>query len=109
MLFGNFESNDEAFHATDAQNLMIRLSHYDVIDLTSRQLRLRAQVSSGEMVEWIASLSVHLCDDKTLVASVDWTTRRVVTPLKGQARCGPCGSFSLQDHSKCASPTTLCL
>ena len=35
-------------------------SHVSVeVDLTSRTLRLLAQVSSGELVEWVASLSMH--------------------------------------------------
>ena len=35
-------------------------SHVSVeVDLTSRTLRLPAQVSPGELVEWVASLSMH--------------------------------------------------
>ena len=59
--FGYFESIDEASCDTDAQNLTLRLGHYVFVDLTSRKLRLCAQVSSREFVERVASLSTHWC------------------------------------------------
>ena len=75
--FGNLELNDEAIHATDAQSLTCQLGYYVFDDLTSQELRLRAQVSSCEMVEWTASCGTHSYDGEPPLPLL-WTGRHWV-------------------------------
>ena len=90
--FRNFESNDEVFYATDAQNLTFQLGHYVFVDprtescghCTSLILR-----SCGCGLPRLARTSL-MVDPLPLL----WTGRRRVTAMRDQAPWGPCWSFS---------------
>ena len=70
--FGNFESNDEAFYGTDAQNLTFQLGDYVFVDLPSGNV---AATCTRVILRTcgVDSVGTHSCDCEPSAASVDDT------------------------------------
>jgi len=91
-----YEANMVRVADHNALNLGFELGENQFSDLTQDQYRVAAGLGykAPESMQGLPHLGEHVHDGSELAASVDWTTKGAVTPVKDQGQCGSCWAFS---------------
>jgi cathepsin L len=88
-----FESNMR--WAAANSNDDVQFGENQFADLTTDQYRVTAGLGyKANAMTNLPHLGVHEYNGEELAASVDWTTKGAVTPVKDQGQCGSCWAFS---------------
>merc|ERR1719454_2487029 len=82
--------NEESEHTTFDINQFADLTH----DEFAEQYLQGYKPELKQMWEGLPHLGTHTYSGATLPDSVDWVSKGAVTPVKNQAHCGSCWSFS---------------
>merc|ERR1712137_885286 len=92
-----FEQNLAEIEAHNAQGLSWTEGINRWTDLTQEEYRVAAGLGykpAGQLYGDMPHMGVHEYNGEELAASVDWTTKGAVTPVKDQGQCGSCWAFS---------------
>merc|ERR1712032_510618 len=92
-----FEQNLAEIEAHNAQGLSWTEGINRWTDLTQEEYRVAAGLGykpAGKLYGDMPHMGVHEYNGEELAASVDWTTKGAVTPVKDQGQCGSCWAFS---------------
>jgi len=91
-----YEANMQRVADHNALNLGFELGENQFSDLTQEEYRIAAGLGykALESSHGMPHLGEHVHDGSELAASVDWTTKGAVTPVKDQGQCGSCWAFS---------------
>lgn len=94
--FGIFKVNVDLIEATNAKNMSYKLGVNQFTDLTADEFAAQYTGLKKPEAPWgdLPYLGRDTYSGATLDASVDWTTKGAVTPVKNQGQCGSCWSFS---------------
>jgi hypothetical protein len=81
--------------AAENSNDDVQFGENQFADLTTDQYRVTAGLGyKANAMTNLPHLGVHEYNGEELAASVDWTTKGAVTPVKDQGQCGSCWAFS---------------
>merc|ERR1712113_483057 len=94
--FDIFKQNVDYIYDTNAQELPYKLGVNAFADLTSDEFVSQYTGLKQPAAPWgdLPYLGRHNYSGAALAASVDWTSKGAVTPVKNQGQCGSCWSFS---------------
>merc|ERR1711881_511448 len=81
--------------AAENSNDEVSFGENQFADLTQTQYRVAAGLGyKPSALKQLPHLGVHEYNGEELAATVDWTTKGAVTPVKDQGQCGSCWAFS---------------
>jgi C1A family cysteine protease len=81
--------------AAENSNDDVQFGENQFADLTTDQYSVTAGLGyKANAMTNLPHLGVHEYNGEELAASVDWTTKGAVTPVKDQGQCGSCWAFS---------------